>query len=111
VQLRQHEHSEDALLAIGPYSFRPSTNLLIEQATQRKVRLTRKEAAILKCLYHATDRAVSRAALLSEVFGYHSSATTHTIESHMYRLRKKIGTYPSTREILVTEPGGYRLAR
>jgi len=108
-QLRQHEQSEDAVFTIGPYSFRPSAKLLLDSARNRKVRLTEKEAAILRYLYRAGDRVVGRDVLLHEVWGYNAAVTTHTLETHVYRLRQKIEQDPSKAEILVTEPGGYRL--
>jgi DNA-binding response OmpR family regulator len=108
-QLRQHEQSEDAVFAIGPYTFRPAAKLLVENGTNKKVRLTEKEAAILKYLYRAGERVVGRDTLLNEVWGYNAGVTTHTLETHVYRLRQKIETDPSKAEILITEPGGYRL--
>jgi DNA-binding response OmpR family regulator len=108
-QLRQHEQSEDAVFNIGPYIFRPSAKLLLHREKQRKVRLTEKETSILKYLYRATDRVVSRDLLLGEVWGYNASVTTHTLETHIYRLRQKIEEDPSNAELLVTETGGYRL--
>jgi DNA-binding response OmpR family regulator len=108
-QLRQHEHSEGAVFTIGPYSFRPSAKLLLNEQTSRKIRLTEKETAILKYLYRAGDRVVGRDTLLGEVWGYNAGVTTHTLETHVYRLRQKIERDPSQAEILVTEPGGYRL--
>jgi DNA-binding response OmpR family regulator len=108
-QLRQHEQSEDAVFTIGPYTFRPSAKLLLDAATRKKVRLTEKETSILKYLYRAGDRTVGRDALLNEVWGYNAGVTTHTLETHVYRLRQKIERDPARAEILVTEPGGYRL--
>jgi DNA-binding response OmpR family regulator len=98
-QLRQHEQSEDAVFTIGPYTFRPSA----------KVRLTEKEASIIKYLYRAEQKVVTRDVLLEEVWGYNSGVTTHTLETHVYRLRQKIERDPSNAEILVTESGGYKL--
>ena len=108
-QLRQHEQSEDAMFSIGRYSFRPAIKLLLNTETNKKVRLTEKETAILKYLYRAGDRAVGRETLLGEVWGYNAGVTTHTLETHIYRLRQKIERDPSHSEILITEPGGYRL--
>ncbi len=108
-QLRQHEQSEDAMFAIGPYSFRPSAKLLLDTATNRKIRLTEKETAILKYLYHAKDKFIGRDTLLNEVWGYYAEVTTHTRETHVYRLRQKIERDPSNAEILITGKGGYRL--
>jgi DNA-binding response OmpR family regulator len=106
--LRQHEHSEDAVLQIGPYTFRPNIKMLVDEAANKKIRLTEKETAILKYLYRASE-AVSRDTLLGEVWGYNAGVTTHTLETHVYRLRQKIERDPSKAEILVTDQGGYRL--
>lgn len=107
-QLRQHEQSEDAVFKIGPYTFRPSAKLLIRNDS-RKVRLTEKEASILKYLYRAGEQVVGREVLLHEVWGYNPGVTTHTLETHVYRLRQKIERDPSQAKILVTETGGYKL--
>lgn len=108
-QLRQHEQSEDAVFAVGPYSFRPAQKLLIIEEQNKKIRLTEKETAILKYLYRAGAKVISRDTLLGEVWGYNAGVTTHTLETHVYRLRQKIEADPSNAEILVTEPGGYKL--
>ena len=107
-QLRQHEQSEDAVFAVGPYSFRPSAKMLIGE-NDTKVRLTEKETSILKFLYRAGEKVVGRDVLLHEVWGYNAGVTTHTLETHIYRLRQKIERDPSNSEILVTETGGYKL--
>ena len=106
--LRSHEQSEDAVFRIGPYTFKPAMKLL-ESEDDNKIRLTEKETAILKYLYRAGDRVISRDVLLHEVWGYNSGVTTHTLETHIYRLRQKIEGDPSNAQLLVTEPGGYRL--
>jgi len=107
--LRQSDHSDAAVFMIGPYTFRPGVKLLTDQSGRKKVRLTEKETAILKYLYRAGDRAIARNTLLGEVWGYNAGVTTHTLETHVYRLRQKIERDPARAEILVTEPGGYRL--
>ena len=107
-QLRQHEQSEDAVFAIGPYTFQPAHKLLVD-VNEQKVRLTAMETAILKYLYLAGDKVVSRDTLLGEVWGYNARVTTHTLETHIYRLRQKIEADPSNAVILVKGPGGYRL--
>ena len=107
--IRHHEHSDDAVFTIGPYTFQPANKLLLNTAENKKVRLTDKETAILKYLYRAGDRIVGRDTLLDEVWGYNADVTTHTLETHVYRLRQKIEHDPSSAQILVTAPGGYRL--
>ena len=107
-QLRSHEASEDAVFAIGPYSFRPGAKLLVNERGS-KIRLTEKETAILRYLYRSGQKPVVREQLLQEVWGYNSGVTTHTLETHIYRLRQKIEKDPSNAVLLVTEGGGYKL--
>jgi DNA-binding response OmpR family regulator len=107
-QLRQHEQSEDAVFQLGPYTFKPANKMLIT-GDEKKIRLTEKETNILKYLYRATDGVVARDVLLHEVWGYNAGVTTHTLETHIYRLRQKIEPDPSNARLLVTESGGYRL--
>ena len=107
-QLRQHEHSEEAVFTIGAYTFRPAAKVLINQGGS-KIRLTEKETSILKYLYRAGEKTVSRDVLLHEVWGYNAGVTTHTLETHIYRLRQKIERDPSRAELLVTDSGGYKL--
>lgn len=108
-QLRSFESSEEAVLSVGPYTFRPARKLLQDAAKNRRIRLTDKEAAILKFLYRSEARPVDRQILLHEVWGYNPAVTTHTLETHIYRLRQKIETDPANPSLLVTEHGGYRL--
>ena len=108
-QLRTHEQSEDAVFHLGPYTFKPAQKVLIDE-TDRKIRLTEKETNILKFLYRSTEGVVPRDVLLHEVWGYNAGVTTHTLETHIYRLRQKIEPDPSRARLLVTESGGYRLA-
>jgi DNA-binding response OmpR family regulator len=107
-QLRTHEQSEDAVFTIGPYTFRPSQKLMTDEGGG-KVRLTEKETAIVKYLYRAEQKIIGRDELLEQVWGYNSGVTTHTLETHIYRLRQKIEKDPSSARILVTEGGGYKL--
>lgn len=107
-QLRQHEQSEDAVFRVGPYTFKPAMKMLIAE-DERKIRLTEKETNILKFLYRSPEGVVARDVLLHEVWGYNAGVTTHTLETHIYRLRQKIEPDPSNARILVTESGGYRL--
>ena len=106
--LRSHEQSEDAVFRVGPYEFRPAAKVLIDDKG-KKVRLTEKETSILKYLYRAGAKAVSREELLTEVWGYNAGVTTHTLETHIYRLRQKVEPDPANASILLTEAGGYRL--
>ena len=106
-QLRAHEQSEHAVFRIGPFEFRPAQKVLID-AKGKKVRLTEKETSILKYLYRAAGQPVGREELLTEVWGYNAGVTTHTLETHIYRLRQKVEG-EGGEKLLVTEGGGYRL--
>ncbi len=106
--LRNYDVSEDAALRIGEYIFKPGSKHLL-RPVGAKQRLTEKEAAILKFLYRANTAVVTREVLLRELWGYNSSVTTHTFETHIYRLRQKIEQDPANAQILLTEAGGYKL--
>ena len=112
--IRQFEHSDEAVLGIGPFAFHPGAKVLEspdpgDNGGGQQIRLTDKESQILKFLYLHGDRVVSRDELLGEVWGYNAGVTTHTLETHVYRLRQKMEHDPSHAELLITEPGGYRL--
>ena len=107
-QLRTHEQSEDAVFNLGPYTFKPAYKMLITE-DEKKIRLTEKETNILKFLHRAPEGVVARDVLLHEVWGYNARVTTHTLETHIYRLRQKIEPDPGNARLLVTESGGYRL--
>jgi DNA-binding response OmpR family regulator len=108
VQMRQHEASSEAEFQIGRYTFRPANKVLLD-ARGGKLRLTEKEAAILRFLHRAERQSVARETLLREVWGYNANVTTHTLETHIYRLRQKIEENPAEAQLLVTDGGGYKL--
>ena len=108
VQLRMYEKSFDSSFTLGPYTFHPAMKIL-KTHDNNEIQLTEKETDILKFLYHTVEDVVPRDILLHEVWGYNNSVTTHTLETHIYRLRQKIERNPSVAELLVTEEGGYRL--
>ncbi len=107
--MRQFAQSEDAVFTIGPYKFKPAAKLMLHEKTAAKVRLTEKETAILKFLYRAGNQVTGRDVLLHEVWGYNPAISTHTLETHIYRLRQKIEENPAHARILITEQGGYKL--
>lgn len=106
-QIRQHQNSDDAVFPVGPYRFLPAAKML-ETSSGKKIRLTEKETAILKYLYRQ-GKVVDRDTLLAEVWGYNSGVSTHTLETHIYRLRQKIEPVSGETTLLLTESGGYRL--
>ena len=108
IQLRMYEKSYDSAFTLGPYTFHPAMKIL-KTHDNNEIQLTEKETDILKFLYHTVEDVVPRNILLHEVWGYNNSVTTHTLETHIYRLRQKIERNPGAAELLVTETGGYRL--
>ena len=108
-QLRQYELSEDASFPVGPYTFRPAAKILHHNLEDRDISLSDKESAILKYLYRAGDAMVTCDTLYSEIWDYNATLMTHTLQTHIYRLRQKIEEHLSQPEILVSEPGGYQL--
>lgn len=109
--LRQHSLREDASFTVGPYLFKPAEKRLTHKETGDKVLLTEKENNIIKFLQKANGAPVPREKLLGEVWGYNNQVTTHTLETHIYRLRQKIEEIPKEAKIIITEAGGYRLER
>jgi DNA-binding response OmpR family regulator len=106
-QLRQHQASDDAIFTIGASTFRPSSKLFYNHSGD-KIRLTDKETSVLRYLCRA-GQPVSRETLLREVWGYSPGLTTHTLETHIYRLRQKIESDAANPAILITDSRGYRL--
>jgi DNA-binding response OmpR family regulator len=107
--LRAFETSVDAAFPVGPYIFHPAKKLLQHSVTKRRIWLTEKEMGILKYLYRSDAHSVGRQKLLHEVWGYNSAVATHTLETHIYRLRMKIEDNPAKPELLITDSQGYRL--
>ncbi len=108
-QLRASANRPDTDIRIGPALFRPESRTLAHPDAPRAVRLTEKEAALLIRLCHADGRTVSRRTLLRDVWGYSPEVSSHTVETHIYRLRRKIEPTPQSPALLVNETGGYRL--
>jgi len=109
LQLRTTEKTEDTVYDFGPYQLDSNAQLLISLSEDKNIRLTEKETSILKYLAHYVNSYVARKDLLNEVWEYNAEITTHTLETHIYKLRQKLEADPSNAKILVTEPGGYRL--
>jgi len=110
-QCRYFEQLDDAIFPIGPYAFRPSTKMLTDRKTAKKIRLTEREAAILKCLYRRDGRPAQLNTLLGEIWGRKAAVSPDALKTHIYRLRKKLEPDPNRVQLLVTAPDGYRLVR
>ena len=107
--IRQFEQSEFAILRFGRFSFKPGDKILLNNSSKEEVRLTDKETAIIKLLYLSGGEVVTRATLLEEVWGYNTTLTTHTLETHIYRIRQKVGNASSGQDFIASESEGYRM--
>ena len=108
-QLRQFRALDDARFEIGNLSFVPANKMLHEIGSDRTQALTEKEATILKFLYRASPNDVTKEELLAEVWGFRNGVSTHTLETHIYRLRQKISRL-TKKQLILTIEKGYRLA-
>lgn len=95
-------------IAIGPYILMPEQNLLTGESGT--IRITERECDILVRLAEANGSAIDRQTLLSELWGYVEETETHTLETHIYRLRQKIEADPANPRYLLTVETGYRLS-
>lgn len=99
---------DDRVMEIGPMSLRPAFKELLREGGA-PITLTEREVEILIYLYRAQGKIIRREVLLAEIWGYNPEVSTHTLETHVYRLRQKIETAPDLTGLLQTEAGGYRL--
>ena len=100
--------SSDVSYRIGPFVFFPE-NKVIKFNDQPDIELTEKEVSILKCLLSHSEESVDREKLLKQVWNYNVGVTTHTLESHIYRLRQKLETDPSIPRLIISEGGGFKI--
>ena len=107
--LRSFEDSMHRTISIGPYTFRPAEKTLRDPARRRRIRLTDKETRILRLLCRTPGEGVARQVLLSEVWGYSKAISTHTLETHIYRLRQKMESDPTQPQMIQSGSGCYAL--
>ena len=106
--LSKYDFSSEVIIPLGNIQFFPGSKF-IKMENGQKVNLTEKETNILKYLCQSKDRIVSREVLLNEVWGHTESLSTHTLETYIYRLRKKISAKLNGKELIITKKGGYQL--
>ena len=108
--LEKQENPKGKSYVLGGFNFYPGLKILIQISNASSfVKLTDKENAILEHLCKYKNELVPRDVLLEAVLGYNDEVTTHTLETHIYRIRQKIEKNISNTSILVTETGGYRI--
>ena len=107
--INRFENSIEGFLRFGNYELRPTAKEIINLKTGESVKLTEKEVAIIKYLYKASPNITSKNELLKEVWGYSPDVSTHTIETHIYRLRQKVEHEDDSPQLIKTEDGGYLL--
>ena len=98
----------DVTHKIGPFIFFPLKKIIMLDE-KIKVELTGKEVDILKCLISSAGEAVDRDKLLKQVWNYSSDVTTHTLETHIYRLRQKLEADPSIPRLIISQAGGFSI--
>ena len=107
--INKFENSSDGYLRFNNYELRPAAKEIINMRNNETVKLTEKEVAVIKYLYKAKDKTVSKNDLLRDVWDYNAEVTTHTIETHIYRLRQKVEHDNVAAQLILTEDGGYKL--
>lgn len=96
------------VIMVGPFRIYPKTRQMVYGKTDEKIPLTEKEIEIILFLRHRAGEVISREDLLAGIWRYNNDITTHTLETHIYRLRKKLETY-GIKDFLVTKGSGYSL--
>ena len=103
------ENSTDGFLRFGDYELRPREKEIYNTKTKKTTKLTEREVNIIQYLYKSPNDCVSKNELLQNVWEYSSDASTHTIETHIYRLRKKVEQTTRDKQLIQAEEGGYKL--
>ena len=103
------ENSEDGYLRFNQYELRPLAKEILNERNGEITKLTEKEVSIIKYLYKSGSKTISKNELLQEVWGYSPDVTTHTIETHIYRLRQKVEQEDISAQLILTSDGGYQL--
>lgn len=106
----RESHLEDDLSNIDLEKFIliPSQNSLIHKESGKDIRLTDKERLLLRVLYQAGEVGLSRRDILKDIWGYADEAETHTLETHIYRLRQKLEPF-AAQDIIKADDGYYVL--
>ena len=93
---------------VGPFVFFPKRKM-IKTNDRKEIELTEKEVDILRCLLSTDEEIVDREKLLKQVWNYNLDVTTHTLDTHIYRLRQKLEKNPSIPRLIISEGGGFKI--
>ena len=107
--IQRFENTIEGFFYFNQYELRPNTKEIINLRNNELIKLTEREVSILKYLYKHQGQIISKNDLLENVWGYNKDATTHTIETHIYRLRQKVEHEDTASQIIETLEGGYKL--
>lgn len=110
IQAANHrlDNSQKGFLNFNRYELHPKQKELVDLVSGKIIKLTEKEVDVIKYLYKNFDKYVSKSDLQTHVWQYNEDVATHTIETHIYRLRQKIES-ESSRPLIITENGAYKL--
>lgn len=103
------ENSADGYLEFNRYILYPARKEILNCRNNETTKLTEKEVAVIKYLYKNKDRIIGKNDLMQEVWGYAADADTHTVETHIYRLRQKVEQDDASAQLILTSDGGYQL--
>ena len=101
-------NSSDGYLYFNNYELHPNSKEIIDLTDNSIVKLTEREVDIIKYLYKQTNEYISKTDLQTNVWQYNKEVTTHTIETHIYRLRQKVEKNDG-RKLIVISNGKYKL--
>ncbi len=103
------ENSKEGSLEFNNYILYPAAKEIVNLRNHKTTKLTEKEVAIIKYLYKNKDKIIGKNDLMQEVWGYAADVATHTVETHIYRLRQKVECDDLSAQLILTSIGGYQL--
>ena len=103
----QESNKNKNILNFNKYSYDFNSRLLSYE--NKKLRFTEKENEIFLCLINYNDNPISKKKLLKDVWQYNDQIDTHTLETHIYSLRKKLESKLGLKNFLNHLDEGYQL--
>jgi DNA-binding response OmpR family regulator len=103
------ENSSEGCLEFNKYILYPSRKEIYDKKLKIMIKLTEREVSVIKYLYKNAGKIVSKNDLMQEVWEYSPDVATHTVETHIYRLRQKVEQDNPQNQFIITSDGGYQL--